>query len=88
MTRYNANTGRREHVPDRLSPARPEKKQPPRQTVSRGGQSPVEISDLLRKLSPSNLEPEDLLLLLVVWLLYRESGDRELLITLGALLLL
>ena len=69
-------------------PAQPEKNQPPRQEMRRGGGSAVELSRLVRKLSPSGLEPEDLLLLLVVYLLYRESGDRELLITLGALLLL
>ena len=34
------------------------------------------------------LEAEDLLLLLILWLLYRESGDQELLIIMGALFLL
>ena len=36
----------------------------------------------------SKLEPNDLLLCLVLYLLYKESGDTELLITLGAYLLL
>ena len=34
------------------------------------------------------LETEDLLMLLILYLLYRESGDRELLIIIGALLFL
>ena len=34
-----------------------------------------------------SLETEDLLLLAVVYLMYRESGDRQLLIVLAALLL-
>ncbi len=34
------------------------------------------------------LEPNDLLLCLVLYLLYKESGDTEMLITLGAYLLL
>lgn len=87
MTRYNANTGRREHIPEPM-PAAPEKREPPRQPGCRGGQKPADPFGLLGKLSLSSLEPEDLLLLVVIWLLYRESGERELLITLGALLLL
>ena len=43
---------------------------------------------LLKKLDPSHFEFEDILLLLVLYLLYRESGDQELLIMLGAMLLL
>ena len=35
----------------------------------------------------SRLETEDLLLLAVVYLMYRESGDKQLLIVLAALLL-
>lgn len=34
------------------------------------------------------LETEDLILLLILYLMYRESGDKELLIALGAMLLL
>ena len=46
------------------------------------------LGGLLKKLDPSNLEFEDILLLLVLYLLYRESGDQELLIMLGAMILL
>ena len=36
----------------------------------------------------TELETEDVLLLLILYLLYRESGDRELLIVMGAMFLL
>ena len=47
--------------------------------------APVEA--LLQRVT-SELETEDLILLLIVYLLYRESGEEELLVILGALLLL
>ena len=46
------------------------------------------LNSLLSRLSPGSLETEDLLLMLVLYLMYRESGDRELLIILGAMLFL
>ncbi len=45
------------------------------------------IESLLSRVT-SDLETEDLVLLLIVYLLYRESEDTEMLIILGALLLL
>ena len=45
----------------------------------------------LKRLIPSKageLETEDLLLLLILYLLYRESGDQDWLMTLGAMLFL
>lgn len=45
------------------------------------------LMPLLRKLESIDLETEDLLLLLILYLLYRESGDKELLMTMGAMLL-
>ena len=36
----------------------------------------------------SELETEDLLLILILYLMYRESGDKELLIIMGAMYLL
>lgn len=87
MNRYFGNTGRREFFPE-PEPVPPPKENPPRQKISRGGGLPFDVSSLLRRLSPDRLEQEDLLLLLVLWLLYRESGDREMLIALGAFLLL
>ncbi len=53
---------------------------------------PDSISGLLGKLVPNifrdGLEPEDLMLMLILYLMYRESGDKELLIILGAMLFL
>ena len=53
---------------------------------------PENISGLLGKLVPGalreGLELEDLLLMLILSLMYRESGDKELLIVLGAMLFL
>lgn len=45
------------------------------------------LMPLLKKLESIDLETEDLLLLLILYLLYRESGDKELLMTMGAMLL-
>lgn len=44
------------------------------------------LSPLLKKLEAIDLDGDDLLLILIFYLLYRESGDSDLLITLGALL--
>lgn len=46
------------------------------------------LSGLRSKLSPESFETDDLLILLILYLMYRESGDKELLIMLGAMLLL
>ncbi len=41
---------------------------------------------LLKKLEAIDLDTDDLLLLLILYLLYRESGDLEMLILMGAML--
>ena len=53
------------------------------ETTSRGG-----LQQLLQKFSLADLESEDLLLILVLYLMYRESGDKELLFILGGMLFL
>lgn len=45
-------------------------------------------SEIMKKLSPGSFEAEDILLILILWLLYKESGDEELLFTMIALFLL
>lgn len=45
-----------------------------------------ELGRLLQRLSPMNLEAEDLLLILILYLLYRETRDEEFLIMIGGLL--
>lgn len=42
---------------------------------------------LLKKLEAIDLQTDDLLLLLILYLMYRESGDKELLFMMGAMLL-
>ena len=86
MNRYNAATGKREHIsePERLPP---EKREPPRREIRRGGNG-MDLNAILNRLSPQRMEQEDLLLMLILFLLWRESGDRELLIALGAFLFL
>lgn len=54
-------------------------------------QRPQGIMEQLGQLLPSSigeLETEDLILLLILYLMYRESGDSELLIIMGAMFLL
>lgn len=62
----------------------PMKKQPPSPFPGLGG----ELGGLLGKLKKPEWETEDLLLALILYLAYRESGDKELLIILGAMLFL
>ena len=45
------------------------------------------IESLLGRVT-GELETEDLLLLLILYLLYRESGDTQMLLVMGAMLLL
>ena len=49
---------------------------------------PSSLEALLSRLLSDSLETEDLLLMLILYLMYRESGDRELLIIMGAMLFL
>ena len=88
--RYHGNSGQVERVPDtqhaefRPRPSMPPaaKQKPPPGTTGGG------LQQLLQKFSLADLESEDLLLILVLYLLYRESGDKELLFILGGMLFL
>ncbi len=86
INRYEGNTGRVTRLPEEkdLRPPAPPPPRPP------GGQRPPALPDLRRLLPDSlgGLEIEDLLLLLILYLMYRESGDQELLIIMGAMFLL
>ncbi|MBR5093810.1 MAG: hypothetical protein IK095_01820, partial [Oscillospiraceae bacterium] len=71
-------------------PGSPPPRRPPRGTPGPGsapalGQLPLQLRRLLSH-SLGELETEDLLLMLILYLLYRESGDRDWLMTLGAML--
>ena len=85
--RYQGNSGRFDWVgPEPETPPPPP--QPP--PFPPPPPPPAEKAPLGLQLLPKilgELETEDLILLLLCWLLYRESGDSDWLIVLGALLL-
>ena len=92
--RYYGNSGRVDRIPDRPPPPPPEPPfgpppgerppfgPPPERPTPGGGF----LGSLLGRVGA--LEREDLLMLLILWLLYRESGDEELLMIMGAMFLL
>ena len=87
--RYHGNSGRVEHVEER--PAPPVSASPPPPPQPPPPPPPGSLTRLLGQFLPGGREPletEDLLLLLILYLLYRESGERELLIMMGAVLFL
>lgn len=49
--------------------------------------SPFSMQGILKKIEAVGMETDDLLLALVLFLMYRESGDKDLLILLCAMLL-
>ena len=89
INRYEGNTGRVTRLPEQhdLPPPPPPERRPP---APRPPTGPVPGLDLRRLLpgTVGELETEDLLLLLILYLMYRESGDQELLIIMGAMFLL
>ena len=101
--RYQGNSGRvtrvsqdrqpRQAAPQHFSPPQPgrTRPQPPPGPIKRPPW-PLDslgsgLGGLLEKLNPAALETDDLLLLLILYLLYRESGDTELLLIMGAMFL-
>ena len=95
--RYEGNTGRvrplEEKSSERAAPPPPTASAPlPHPSPGPGGNPLSELlpRQLQRMLSGSlrDLETEDLLLLLILYLLYRESGDPEWLLTLAAMVFL
>ena len=104
VKRYEGNTGRVRYLAEKPGPEPPPappppEPAPPAREMPRPGPPPPgggnPLSDLLprqlqRMLSGSlrDLETEDLLLLLILYLLYRETGDPNWLLTLGAMLFL
>ena len=56
------------------------------EAVRKGGPVPG-LSGILKKIEAVGMETDDLLLALILYLMYRESGDKDLLILLGAMLL-
>lgn len=104
MNRYEGNTGRFIRMPDPEPDLRPRRSPPPPPTPRparpphppqpppdrrppAGGLGGI-LDGILGRLDIANWETEDLLLMLVLYLMYRESGDSELLIILAAMLFL
>ena len=89
--RYRGNSGRPEKGAEPKEqnrrppppPPRPAQKKPPNQMPLLGGSLSRLIPEKL-----GELETEDLLLILILYLMYRESGDKDLLIIMGAMYLL
>ena len=92
MKRYDASTGRVSGMPEPIAappaaPPLPPRMPPPPHprpapSPSFGGLLPGRLLSGF-----GELDSEDLLLLLILWLLYRESGELELLIIMAAMYL-
>lgn len=97
--RYHGNSGRVERVEERdrrepFPPPAPSFPRPgpprppgPPHVLPPGTGLPGQLGQLLPGMREP-LEAEDILLLLILYLLYRESGDTELLMIMGAMFLL
>lgn len=90
MNRYNAATGRMERVPDSepLVLSNPpaavrEEKRPTAGSGLFGG-----LEGIFKRFNLGSLETEDLILIGIFYLLYRESKDVEFLLIAGAMLFL
>ena len=94
--RYQGNTGRVERVPDFEPRPSGDASSAPSAVPPTGERRPPsplsglsgEFGRLLQRLSPGKLETEDFLLIVILYLLYRDSGDEEFLFAIGGLLLL
>ncbi|MGM9670272.1 MAG: hypothetical protein ACI3XD_01685 [Oscillospiraceae bacterium] len=92
--RYQGNSGKVERIHDtpqterRPQPAMVPVNRPKPPSAQAGGGLANTFQNLLQKFSLADLETEDLLLILILYLMYKESGDKELLFILGGLFLL
>lgn len=87
IKRYEGNSGRMIRIEEsRKEPEPPAPATPPAGRM----QAPPDLLRSVRRLLPRGLdalETEDLLLMLILYLLYRDSGDSDWLLILGGLLL-
>ena len=102
INRWQGNSGRVQRLPEKDDRGyRPAPATNPGADANRAPKPPVPRPqpkqnglfsglDSLKKLIPSKeaLETEDIILLLILYLMYRESGDSELLMIMGAMFLL
>ena len=93
VNRYFGNTGRVQKISEpnvrteEIGGAKEESKKIPLPKRSGNGIS-YSFERIINRFTNMELEQEDLILLLILFLLYRESGDRQFLITLIAFLVL
>ena len=85
--RYHGNTGRYERVEDVFVPPPPPPPPPPEGAGDRPF-PPAHSRAEPGGLRLPRLDTEDLLILAVRWLLYRSSGEQEMLVALAAYLVL
>ena len=74
----------KEEIPQ---PSQPAKAGPPSTPPKQTDPLNDVVGGLLHKLESIDMETDDLILALILYLMYRESGDKDLLIMLGAMLL-
>jgi hypothetical protein len=89
INRYQGNSGRIVRYPEPGDRGRNERREPPQHHQLQ--QEPQGLLGDLGKALPERigeLETEDIILLLILYLMYRESGDSELLIIMGGMFLL
>lgn len=87
---YSGAYGRREHIGQNIpEEAAAVEAPPPRQGSPSAEQRglPFDLGGVFRKIEAAGMETDDLLMALILYLMYRESGDKDLLIMLGAMLL-
>ncbi len=83
---YSGAFGKRqERDPPAAAVSSPRENTPPRREDKLSGA----VGALMRKLESmsTGMETDDLIMALILYLMYRESGDKDLLIMLGAMLL-
>ena len=98
MRRYDGNSGRYIHIPDERkehprqqpSPVRPKEPEPqiPPMKMPLSKSFGSGLQGILSNVFAQGFDTEDLLLFAVLFLMYRESGDKELLIIMGGMFLL
>ena len=93
--RYQGNSGKVERIHDTPQPPKQSPKpamvpmnRPKPPSAQAGGGLATTFQSLMQKFSFADMETEDLLLILILYLMYKESGDKELLFILGGLFLL
>ena len=93
MRRYDGNTGRYTHIPEQRPQPKAPQSAPPPEPREQQKQPPPKgfgsgLQNILSNVLAQGFDTEDLLLFAVLFLMYRETGDKELLIIMGGMFLL